>query len=374
MLATLVPACGLGPAKVARIVDGKPIASRYVPPEAYAAYARGAYLEAAGDPEAAIAAYVDAVSADPESVAAWTRLGALHCSLGRHQRSADAFDAAQSLDPGHEPLFRERARCEAARGRLDSAEELARKAVQLDPDAIEASLLLAALYEQKGDVELAARWLTALSLRHPASSSAWGALLTFSARHGRDASAERAARALAQLSPRQRERVARLVPATGLRQKLDQALLASDLQAARELAIEAGVAPGALAVRAAALGRADLAAEQSAWVLRSDPENGDAVVATLAAAGEGGAQRLDELLGGMWGDVTPPGALGARLLAELLAQRVGRQAADAWLSAYGPLPSPKDPLEARVAAHLIPRRNAAQQRPLPASAPPRSGP
>jgi hypothetical protein len=139
-------------------------------------------------------------------------------------------------------------------------------------------------------------------------------------------------------------------------ENVDAAIGAGQLERARRLAIESGMRPDELALRAAALGVGRIAVEQAELVLAADPTSGNAWVAALVGADlRGDAEGFREALVALASDAQRPDPLGARLMADLLTRRVGADAARAWLAAYGPLPDPSDALERRVAARLDPR-------------------
>jgi hypothetical protein len=85
-------------------------------------------------------------------------------------------------------------------------------------------------------------------------------------------------------------------------------------------------------------------------VLTADPDDGDAWVAALVAADlQRDAAAFERALLALGRHPVAPGALGARLFAQVLERRLGDAAAAAWLKAHGPLPSPTDRLERAVA-------------------------
>ncbi len=74
-----------------RLVDGRPVAGRYIEESAYALYLWAADAEARGDLAAAQRGFEQAALADPESPEIWTRIGALRCraeTSGRPYRAA----------------------------------------------------------------------------------------------------------------------------------------------------------------------------------------------------------------------------------------------------------------------------------------------
>jgi hypothetical protein len=213
--------------------------------------------------------------------------------------------------------------------------------VAADPSDTEPPLLLARLALSADDPEEARRWITALLLRAPRSA---GALALLREHPAHPALAPLARRALqdAPAPPR--------APAQGARltlPELDQALLGASPEQARTLARRAGLTPGELASRAAALGLRALAAEQGRLVLEADPSSADARIALLAA---GSGEEAGQALALPPGTPTAPSALGTLLLAELLLRRSGPEAARAALRHAAP--SREDPLAAARLARL----------------------
>src|SRR5690606_32977568 len=155
--ALLASACRFEPGPVTRVVDGVPREGRYVAPDAYAAYARGALHEARGELAAALAHYEAALREDPRSPEILARIGHLHCLRARSpgdraaQAARQAFARATALDPSSTVAWFESARCQRRQGNLDTALAQAHEAALLDPESIAASVLVAEICEQRGD-------------------------------------------------------------------------------------------------------------------------------------------------------------------------------------------------------------------------------
>jgi len=345
-------ACGAP--TVMRSVDGQLIEGRYIPPRAYALYAIGTDLEAHGDLRQALAAFELAQGDDGESPEIWTRIGALRCKLGGD--AEDAFRRALGVDDAYEPAWRAWARCAAAQGKLEEALDHAEVAVRLDPNQEDAILLRADLLERLGRVEDARRALRALVVRRPRSVGGWRALAALAMRAGDTAEAERAARRVREIVPRHQAALAKDLPGLRPLAELDTALRVGDLRSARKLAREAGLPPAELAVRAAALGRAAEARAQAELVLGADPASASARVALAAAAdlagNDAGVAEAWSGLPGPGEPLTPPSPLARLLFAELLARRVGDEAALAWLGQPPEARGRPDPLEADLAARV----------------------
>jgi tetratricopeptide (TPR) repeat protein len=326
--------CGSG-ASVPRVMHGRTVEGPVVSDVAYAAYARGAYLEARGERAAAIAAYRAALTADGDGAATWTRLGVLYCA-DRPAAADDAFGESIALAPRYATAWSSRAECRRSRGELEAALADALRAVGLAPDDTSANLLVARLYQEQRRVPEAKAWLLGLVLRAPEPSEHWAALAALAeatsdpalARHARSGLAEREAR-------RERgERPAR-TPPEAPSQELLAALREQDLPRIDALAARQRIDARTLALLAAAHGSTALAEQQASLVLAADPSDPDALLAVLTtAASAGDSARLASLLEGADGE-RRPGSLGARAMTDLLRWLVSEEAATAWARAYG---------------------------------------
>ena len=332
VVALLLCGCALPPRPVVRVVDGREVPGRFVSVSAYALYARGVVLEEEGDLAGAEDAYRRALEHDPRSAHILVRLGALGCRRGWAQAER-AFQAAEAADPDYEMLWRARARCALRRNRAPEAARSAELAFRLDPDQPETTLLLARVREQQQRPDEAQQLLEALVVRTPDSLEAWRALRELSRAYDPNRLFRHADRQVRRLL----ERLQPPGPSDGARSDatpVDDALASGHLSAARHLATQLGIGAGELALRAVAVGRADLGREQAHLVLSADPTDGDAWVALVAAADLSRNDRaLRDALPRLAARPVPPGPLGSRLLGELLDRRVGRDAANAWTAA-----------------------------------------
>ncbi len=135
--------CAATPA-VDRMYGGRVVAGRYVGPEAYAAFLRGAIAEAAGDAGAALVAYEEAARLDREGPEVWARIAAVRCAADpRDARADDAFARAFAADATYAPAWEAKARCALSRGDERGAAAAARRAAELDPTADGANVLVA---------------------------------------------------------------------------------------------------------------------------------------------------------------------------------------------------------------------------------------
>jgi len=337
LLALGLAGCGFGADNVTRVYSGHEVAGPYITPEAYAHYAQGILDERAGQLGKAEREYQAALLEDDSSPDLWARLGAVECRSGKDP--SRSFAQAESLDASFAPLFRERARCALTKGDARGALTAAERAVALDPDDEDASLLVARAYVKLGRAADARRWLLALLLRDPTSTGAREA-------HREVAPGTEPAPAL----PPDPFGARRPGERRATRAGVDRALAQGDDASARRLAKSAGIGPGELALRAAALGRAQLAKAEAERVLAADADDSDALVAALTAASlEGDRAAFETALSGFGPEPLDPSPLAVRLLGELLARRVGPDSAETWRRAWA-LPAAADPLEASVEA------------------------
>lgn len=342
----LLTACFGPPSSVARVVSGHRLDGRYVNDTAYAAYLRGAVLEAKGDLGGAIDAYREALREDPDSAELWTRVGAVRCALGGAQGSPwDAFTRASELDVEYEGTWSERGKCHLARGDVARALESARIAVSLDPSRVENVALLVRALERSDRLDEARRWMDGLVTREPRSLEAERAMLEFARRTGDAPRREAAARALVAMAPHLRDELAKELPTLAPLAAIDAALARDDRAAARTLAVEAHVPSGALALRAAAIGNLPFAKSQAELVLAADPHDADARVAlaTVADLAHDDAA-LASALAETPANPAPLSPLAGFLMAELLDRRIGHDAAVRWRAALGAVPTGGDSL------------------------------
>jgi tetratricopeptide (TPR) repeat protein len=327
---------------VTRSVGGRLVRGRFVTDDAYAAYLRGALLEAQGNREAALTAYTEGARYDPDSPELLTKIGALICdrqdASGIHPRAKPGavFDRAAAIDPGYEEAWTERARCHLKRAELADAERAARVAVSLDPNRVETALLLAIVLERQERVAEAAKWLQGLVVRNPASIEAQEAMAAFAERTRDEARRDAAERALAALGGRSNRNTLAAKPRASVGD-VDAALARGAFGQARRLALAARISSGTLALRAAAMGAASFAKDQAELVLAADPADADARIAAVVAAD---LLRDDDALARAVTAVPTARAaispLAGMLMAELLERRIGLDAKKAWMDDLGP--------------------------------------
>lgn len=311
-----------------RVFNGQTVEGYYIAPEAYAAYVEGAYREARGEWAQAEQAYQRALRSDGQSPQIWTRLGVLACrdSLPRAQ---EHFDRALALDP-FAPAWTELARCLAARRQPMEALAAALNGARLDPKGAHSNLLVVRLYRETAQPGLARDWLFAWLLLEPELETMAEPLNQEAHLLGDAALSSLAATILRRHAARGHPPAGEPPPASAVA----NALLAGELERARELASEAGISPLKLAMLSLEAGRADLALTQAELVARANPGDSAALITALAAAALLQDQRrFRELLRETQSDELPPRELAQRF-STLLRASVGDEAADSWRSAY----------------------------------------
>jgi tetratricopeptide (TPR) repeat protein len=371
---------GCAEPSVVRVINGHQVTGRFISGAAYALYARAVQEEASGgDLSRALAALKEAAEEDPASVEIWTRMGALYCRAhpGNVAHGEEALERAEAIDPGYAPLFRERARCSlsaadqastpgARRQRLDAGLRAAEQAIALDPEDLPAQSLTAELLSRVGRDGDARRLLLAFAIRRPSSLAAVRALSDFGHAHRDEALLRRARRRSRELGAEPPRGAAARSPLA----EIDEALARDDLPAAQRLAHRAHLPLSELAVRAAALGRIATARSQAEILVGADPSDTSARIGLAVAADMAGdpaalTAALAELPRGdaippilIPPILTPPSPLARLLFAELLARRVGPDAARDFL---GPFNNARagDELLARIERRVLPRLSQA---------------
>jgi hypothetical protein len=380
MLAFLGAACVAcaHPWVVERAYGGDVVEGRYVAPEGYAAFLRGAIAQAEGRQVEALRGYRDAAERDPGSPEPWTRMAEVRCSMaGRHvdhlarapegrpgevANGERALDRALALAPGYAPAWAVRAACAEARGDGRTAREAAARAAELDPRGDGANILLARSAEGVAASADARAVLVALTVTAADPVAAWNALALWAEAHGDVALWARALVELARRAPERRAAIARsaeeLAGAGSLGEaravaaaavEASESPLPADLPLAARLALDEAVArrDGAALRRRATRARLPLDEAGGRALLGGERALAHDVTAAAAAA--------------------DPGALGARLVlavadgGDLLGAAASMQPGDtpasaAALIAFGvALLHVAPPAEARAALAAAPR-------------------
>lgn len=340
LIGLLLAASGAGcaPPSVLRDAGGEVRLGRFIPAEAYQAYAEGALAEADGRLGESVARYAEAARLDEDGPEAWTRLGAIHCRQKAFDEGAAALDNALRADATFAPAHREIAGCALGRGDDAGALSASERAMVLDPTDDATYLIRARALEHAGRGHDAARLLAARLLHCRADRRVTEALTELAQRvHDPDVGrmaarcmvdAERPIAALTK-APRSsssdgtsgvKKVHARVLPSLD---SIDAALSADDLKTARHLALRASMTEGELAVRAAALGRIRSARTLASLVADADPSDLSARIALAATADLAFDQELLARAGAATrGDGRAISRLSQLLLAEVLARRV----------------------------------------------------
>lgn len=288
----LVSGCSPYGSGVTRIVDGRTQEGRYIPVTAYADYALASYLEATGEPEQAENAYMRALADDPRSPEMWTRLAALRCRR-QAMSGISAIKRALDLAPDYEPAWRAKAACHLGAKQLEPAQAAAERAVALDPEQERATLLLAEIYEARGDSQRARTWLNAWVVLHPSSDIGWTALLELAEREGDLVNQLRARRAL-KLHQDPMRAPALSAPRSGKppEDELDNAIAGGDLDAARRACVALHLPAVEVAIRSYLRGNFKLTRTQAQLLLSADPSNSDARALLLLLGDEAASTEL----------------------------------------------------------------------------------
>ncbi|MGO9839139.1 MAG: hypothetical protein ACLP1X_33570 [Polyangiaceae bacterium] len=208
VFALLVTACASTP-PVERVYGGRTVLGRYIEPEAYAAFLRGAIAEAGGDLRSAIAAYDVAAELDPRGAEIWARIGAVRCAADPLDRRADdAFRRALATDDVAGRTWEAKAQCALVRGDGAGSRAAAMRAAELDASADGAIVLLARAAGAGRDAATRER-LVSLTLTSRDRVAAWDALARWAESHGDVVLWARALEMIAPLDASRREAVAR---------------------------------------------------------------------------------------------------------------------------------------------------------------------
>jgi len=378
----LLPAACAAPLEVTRVVDGRVAEGRFIPPDAYSAFLRGAMAEEAGQLSVAASAYTEAASLD-EDPEIWTRIGDVRCVMSHREAgragletpgAEEAFTRALAIDPAYAPALEARARCAASRGDERAAHEDEERAAALDPLAIRPPILLAEA-EATTSAEGGRERLVSLTLLHGTSPAAWDALAAWGTSHGDAMLVARALATVARLVPARKAELAgraaalagdgELASARALaaalvdepgdrssggegpapaamplvaRLAVDEALARRDEPAARRRATRAHIGLDVVAGRALLAGDAKLACDLAEPVVAADPRAiGARMVLATAGYRLGDAGRVARALDLHGGDegrrvpVSPEALLPfARIVERISSPDAARRVLEAW--------------------------------------------
>lgn len=304
--AAALAACAGRDTTVARVVDDRTILGRWVAPEAYQLFLRGAISESAGNVDDAIAAYDALVTWDDADPEVFARLAMVRCTKNPADPAAKvALDRAFALDPAYGPAFEARARCGGGPADLG-------RAAAAEPRWLPLQIAAASL----GDGNESA--LLSITMRFATAPAAWEALATYAFAHGARALGVHAALELARLSPMrvgvlhrfaatlagdgaltearrvaaaavdarddQRRGGAPAPPALVARLALDDALVRGDAALALHRAAAGRVLVAEAAARALLLGQRATADELAKMVASADPADAEARLVMVALA------------------------------------------------------------------------------------------
>jgi tetratricopeptide (TPR) repeat protein len=316
---TLVAAGCAHEATVDRSYEGHVVAGRFIEPETYAAFLRGAIAEAAGDAGEALTAYSRAERLDPGRPEIWTRIGAVRCAANPRDAGADAaFERALAVDDADATVWAEKAKCARIRGDEIGARAAAGRASRASLGASPSRLARPDLGESDEAKEDS---LVAFTVAAHLPHAALRALVAWGESHGEIALWARALVALARIAPLERDEVAqsaealaglgavgpaRLVAAAAVdaseqplssryplaaRLAVDEAVARRDPQGVRERATRAHLALDEVAARALLAGDAAMARELASTLVRADPRDDGARVVIAAVEGSAAPMR-----------------------------------------------------------------------------------
>lgn len=343
--------------QVVRVYDGKPVTGRFIEYDAYAAYGRG--LEAKHDRNFRVAArwFEEAAKYDPSSAEIQTHLGEALCALGGLQRAAEAFAAAEKIDPTYAPLFRTWAKCALeADGYEYEANLYAWRAFRLDPDDEQTVVIYASALRKQTNYDEAARLLDSFLLRHANAVDAWRERHSLAVQQKDRGMIAKSTETLMRLAPRLQPQLSAVDSSFGPLAQVDAAIRQGNIDEARRAARHAHLPPAELAIRAAAMGASTLAREQAELVLGADPSSASARVA-LASASDAlaDATAVNKALELPKGErFTPLSPLARLVFAELLVRHAERDAARAFVGSLDVKDS-ADPLYEALRMHLVGR-------------------
>ena len=212
--------CAAAPGTVTRVVDGRTIEGRFVSPQAYEQFLRGAIAEESGAMDEALAAYESVARADPTDPEPFARIARVRCKKRPDDPLARAaVEKALALDPDYGPAFAARALCSfAAAGDVQ-------RAARSEPQNLELQIAAANADEV---LSPGADRLVAITSAFRTRAAAWEALASWADAHGDPALASRAWIELVRLAPLR----------AGLAQHAAEALAgAGELALARRIAV-----------------------------------------------------------------------------------------------------------------------------------------
>jgi len=303
-------ACGGGGGRVTRVIDGRVVVGRFVTPEAYALFLRGAIAEGSGALHEAIAAYEAVAKVDDKDPEVFARIARARCARDPGDAKAkEALERAFALDADYGPAFAAAAACgdtgaaeRAARAEpRDAGAQIAYARTEA-PAAARARLLeltleqptngdaldaLASWADAHDDLDLLVLALGESARRVPRLDATTAKRVLALAGEGQTARARRVAAALLDARALAERGGAPLDEATRAavgRLAVDEAAERGDEPALRRRAIAARLPIAEAAARAAFATRFDLAASLARATLAADPNDAGARMVLAASA------------------------------------------------------------------------------------------
>ena len=276
--------CAAAPGTVTRVVDGRTIEGRFVSPQAYEQFLRGAIAEESGAMDEALAAYESVARADPTDPEPFARIARVRCKKRPDDPLARAaVEKALALDPDYGPAFAARALCSfAAAGDVQ-------RAARSEPQNLELQIAAANADEV---LSPGADRLVAITSAFRTRAAAWEALASWADAHGDPALACAGELALARriavaVVSARADATRGGAPAPSLlvtRLAVDEALLRGDDAAATLRATLGRLPMDEVAARALRVGQLDLGEALATRSLAADPSSAGArlVLATVA--------------------------------------------------------------------------------------------
>src|ERR1700690_2132560 len=121
--------------------------------KARTAYRQGQVLELHNDYAAAVAAYSDAIAADPRNDTAYLHRALARQQQGDFEQAVADFSGALAVQPNNSRAYLGRAVAEASLGRDDKASADIEETLLRDPRSVDAILLRARIHQQHGQVQ-----------------------------------------------------------------------------------------------------------------------------------------------------------------------------------------------------------------------------
>ncbi len=301
-------------AAVDRAYDTRVVEGRFIEPQAYAAFLRGAIAEASGDSKEALAAYARAEYVDPGGPEIWTRIAAVRCAANPNDSRADeALARAFAIDGEYPRAWAVKAKCALARGDEVGARSAARILAQVAPARTGARLSFTKATGQDATTRDA---LVALTATAPDQTIGLRALATWAETHGDVTLWAGTLVTLAKIAPLQRDDIAGSAEAlAGMgavdqarsvagaaadasdappsseahplawRLAVDEAIASRDVQAVQRRATRTHLALDEVAARALLAGDTAMARDIGSTVFRADPLDEGARLVLAAVGG-----------------------------------------------------------------------------------------